>query len=183
MRILVEPALGVGDADQPQQLERARARLLPRSSSRWMSSGSMICRPIGSTGLSEVIGSWKIIEMSRPRISRISSSESVEQVAALEQDAAVRDAPRGLGEQAHDRERGYRLAAAGFADQRDDLAAIDAVADAVDRADDAARGHEVDVQVLHFEQRCARARARWLLGRSSFRQFEHAGVFSGPVQL
>ena len=27
-----------------------------------------------STGLSEVIGSWKIIAMSRPRISRISSS-------------------------------------------------------------------------------------------------------------
>ena len=27
MRILVEPALGVGDADQPQQLDGARARL------------------------------------------------------------------------------------------------------------------------------------------------------------
>ena len=27
MRILLEPALAVGDADQPQQLERARARL------------------------------------------------------------------------------------------------------------------------------------------------------------
>ena len=50
----------------------------------------MICSPIERTGLSEVIGSWKIIEMSRPRISRISSSESVEQVAAVEQDAALR---------------------------------------------------------------------------------------------
>ena len=34
----------------------------------------MICAPMVSTGLSDVIGSWKIIEMSRPRISRISSS-------------------------------------------------------------------------------------------------------------
>ena len=85
MRILLEPPLGVGDADELQQLDRARAWPARRSSSRWMSSGSMICSPIGRTGLSEVIGSWKIIEMSRPRISRISSSESVEQVAAVEQ--------------------------------------------------------------------------------------------------
>ena len=34
----------------------------------------MIWRPIVNTGLSDVIGSWKIIEMSRPRIWRISSS-------------------------------------------------------------------------------------------------------------
>ena len=90
MRILLEPALAVGDADEPQEFERARRA--PRASLifRWMNSGSMICSPIDRTGLSEVIGSWKIMEMSRPRISRISSSESVEQVAALEQDAAVR---------------------------------------------------------------------------------------------
>ena len=41
-----------------------------------MSSGSITCSPIERTGLSEVIGSWKIIAMSRPRISRISSAES-----------------------------------------------------------------------------------------------------------
>ncbi len=40
-----------------------------------MNSGSVICWPIGSTGLSEVIGSWKIIAMSRPRTSRIASSD------------------------------------------------------------------------------------------------------------
>ena len=36
----------------------------------------MICRPILSTGLSEVIGSWKIMAISRPRMRRISSSVS-----------------------------------------------------------------------------------------------------------
>ena len=34
----------------------------------------MSCRPIVSTGLSDVIGSWKIIEISRPRTSRIALS-------------------------------------------------------------------------------------------------------------
>ncbi len=36
----------------------------------------MICSPIRSTGLSDVIGSWKIMAISRPRMRRISSSES-----------------------------------------------------------------------------------------------------------
>ena len=52
----------------------ARARDFASSMPRWMVSGSVICSPILSTGLSEVIGSWKIIAMSRPRILRISSS-------------------------------------------------------------------------------------------------------------
>ncbi|MNK87097.1 hypothetical protein D3C87_1070260 [compost metagenome] len=37
---------------------------------------SAICRPTVSTGFSEVIGSWKIIEMRLPRICRISRSLS-----------------------------------------------------------------------------------------------------------
>ncbi len=43
----------------------------------WCSTSvSAICRPIVSTGLSEVIGSWKIIEIWLPRIARISASVS-----------------------------------------------------------------------------------------------------------
>ena len=84
----------------------------------------MICRPIVSTGLSEVIGSWKIIAMSRPRISRISSSESVEQVAALEQDAArAAMRPAVLASSRMIGERRHRLAAAGLADDGHHLAA------------------------------------------------------------
>ncbi len=52
----------------------ARARAAASLIFRWISSGSMIWKPMVSTGLSEVIGSWKIIAMSRPRISRICSS-------------------------------------------------------------------------------------------------------------
>ena len=39
-----------------------------------VSSASRIWRPIVSTGLSEVIGSWKIIAISRPRTERSCSS-------------------------------------------------------------------------------------------------------------
>jgi hypothetical protein len=41
-----------------------------------MISGSMIWSPIRNTGLSEVMGSWKIMAISRPRMRRICSSES-----------------------------------------------------------------------------------------------------------
>ena len=44
-------------------------------------SASAICSPTVKTGLSEVIGSWKIIEISLPRILRIWAGLSVEQVA------------------------------------------------------------------------------------------------------
>jgi hypothetical protein len=43
--------------------------------SKWASSASLICRPIVRTGFRLVIGSWKIIAMSRPRIRRSSRSE------------------------------------------------------------------------------------------------------------
>ena len=55
----------------------ARARAALSSMPRWMVSGSMIWRPILKTGLSEVIGSWKIMAISRPRTRRISSSDRV----------------------------------------------------------------------------------------------------------
>ena len=127
---------------------------------RWMNSGSMICSPIERTGLSEVIGSWKIIEMSRPRISRISFGGEFEQVAAFEQHAAFGHPAGGLRQQAHDGERRHRLAAAGLADDGDHLAAIDGVGNAVDRVHDAARGVELDMQILHREQRRRRAGGR-----------------------
>ena len=41
----------------------------------WRRSVSPICRPTVSTGFRLVIGSWKIMEMSLPRIARISRSE------------------------------------------------------------------------------------------------------------
>src|SRR5207248_11382961 len=54
----------------------ARARACFRSIPKCVSSASRIWRPTVSTGFSDVIGSWKIIAISRPRIRRSSLSES-----------------------------------------------------------------------------------------------------------
>src|SRR6266850_1957806 len=54
----------------------ARARAAVGVISRCVSRPSVIWRPIVSTGLSDVIGSWKIIAISRPRTRRIASSSS-----------------------------------------------------------------------------------------------------------
>src|SRR6266852_4276823 len=53
----------------------ARRRASTGAIPRWISSPSVSWRPIERTGLREVIGSWKIIAISRPRTRRISSSE------------------------------------------------------------------------------------------------------------
>jgi hypothetical protein len=55
-----------------------------RRPSAWCSTAvSAICSPTVSTGLSEVIGSWKIIEMSLPRMARIRSSSYCSRSAPL----------------------------------------------------------------------------------------------------
>ncbi len=55
----------------------ARVRAIFGVISRWAMIVSIICSSMVSTGLRLVIGSWKIIAMSRPRIDRSSSSRSV----------------------------------------------------------------------------------------------------------
>ena len=48
-----------------------------RPSPSWRRTASAICSPIVKTGFSEVIGSWKTIEISLPRIFRIWAGGSV----------------------------------------------------------------------------------------------------------
>ncbi len=50
--------------------------------------------PMVSTGLSEVMGSWKIMAIRLPRMRQISSSLSLQEVPALEQDLALDDPAR-----------------------------------------------------------------------------------------
>ena len=74
-----------------------------------------------NTGLSEVNGSWKIMAMPRPRSSRGGFGCARSKRSAPSYSAPDGDARIG-GEQAHQRERDRRLAAAGFADQPEDPA-------------------------------------------------------------
>ena len=77
-----------------EQLDGALLAASASSMSKCVSSASRICRPIVSTGFRLVIGSWKIIAMSLPRMSRSSLSVSCEQVAALEERGAGRPRAR-----------------------------------------------------------------------------------------
>ena len=118
---------------------------------RWMSSGSMICSPILSTGLSDVIGSWKIMAMSRPRMLRISSSERPSSSRPSKRTMPW-DARRAGRQQPHDGQRGHGLARARFADDRHHLAGIDRVAQPLDRPHGAVRGDELNVEVVDLDQ-------------------------------
>ncbi len=83
----------------------------------------MIWSPTVNTGFRRVIGSWKIIAISPPRISRSSSSSELQEVPAVEQDLAAGELARRRVDQPHDRERGDALAAAGLAHERQPPAA------------------------------------------------------------
>ena len=108
--------------------------------------------PMVRTGFSEVIGSWKIIEISLPRI-----------VAHLGLARAARDRvpsiliepptmrPGGLGTRRSSDKRRHRLAAAGLADDRQRLAAAHRERHVVDRFDDARRGEQIGLQALDLE--------------------------------
>ena len=75
-----------------------------------------------STGLRLVIGSWKIMAISRPRIPRSAAVGEVEEVAALEDRVPVGILP-ARGQDAEDRERSHALPAARLADDPERLAA------------------------------------------------------------
>ncbi len=53
----------------PQRRSSSAASALasPRDTSEWRSSTSVTWTPIGTTGFSELIGSWKTMAISRPR--------------------------------------------------------------------------------------------------------------------
>ena len=110
--------------------------------SRWSRTASTSCFPIEWTGFSDVIGSWKIIAMSLPRISRSARALIVSRSSPLKSASPARDRVP-LRVQAHDRQAGDALAAAGLADDAERLALLDREADAVDRLDDAVVGAEV----------------------------------------
>ena len=87
----------------------------------WVFSTSSICSPQVMTGLSAVIGSWKIIDMRVQRSSRRRVSSAASTFSPSQQDLARARLQR-LGQQAHDGEGDHRLARARFAHQADDLA-------------------------------------------------------------
>ena len=142
---------------------------------------SAICLPMVMTGLSDVIGSWKIMEMSLPRRRSIASSLSARR-STPPSSTLPRQSGRRVRHEPHQRERGDGLAAAGFADDGQGLPGIDAEAHPVDRFEDAASRVEDGAQTLHREQR---SDARLAGGFSAQRRrghvcrLRHAGARAG----
>ena len=156
VRIGVEPARGVGDAHPPEQLVRGLVGLRP-GVPRCRLIGSATCMPTVSAGLSDDIGSWKIIAMLLPRIARMSASSSFSS-RAVEQDLAALDPAGRIRDQAQQRERGDALARAGFADDRQRLAGDDVERHVIDRGHGAALGAEPRREVVDLEQRARHRR-------------------------
>ena len=91
------------------------ARLAPASLAV-AQDASAIWSPTVKAGLSEVIGSWKIMAIAVAAKVAQRAGGSVSEIDALEQHLAAGDAAGRLRHEAHDRERGDALAAAGLAD-------------------------------------------------------------------
>ena len=78
---------------RPRPAARRRAASLRRCPMpRWACSVSMICVPMVSTGLSEVIGSWKTTASSGPRSRRSASGGRRREIAAVEHHPAAQPA-------------------------------------------------------------------------------------------
>ena len=143
VRIGVDAPGGIGNADAVEQGDRfacAPARADMPLCSR---SGSATWWPIVCTGLSAVIGSWKIMPMRLPRSLHILARPSGRASSWPSKPDAAADLG-ALRQQAHQRHRRDRLAAAGFADEAQRLAALQRKADAAHGLRRAAAGVEPD---------------------------------------
>ncbi len=131
--------------------KRQRARLARVPTRRWTRIASVSCRPTVSTGLSEVIGSWKIIATSAPRTSRISRSlrAARSRPARLIVPPAIRAI--GCGQEPHDRERRHRLARAGLAGDAERLPGGDVEGQPVDDGAPAVVRRHLDDEVADGE--------------------------------
>ncbi len=123
VRIVVDATFGGRDADELEQFDR-RGRARPGGTAdRAIRSTSPIWWPTVKTGFSDVIGSWKMYAISRPRIDRSVRLSAPISSTPSQLDRAVDG--RGAGEQAGQAHRGHTLAAAGLADDREYLAVAD----------------------------------------------------------
>ena len=161
VRIGAEPALRVADADL-RRAARASAARAAASPSPWCSFRiSPICRSMVCSGLSEVIGSWKIMrDVVAAHACAAPCSLAASRSLPLNRISPVGCAAGGIGQELQHRQRRDRLARAGLADQRHRLALGDVEGDALDRHGVAAALAEGDAEILDGEEGGSRSRAR-----------------------
>ena len=102
-------------------------------------------------GLSEVIGSWKIIAMSLPTSRRRAAAAIRRRSVPAKASRSARDLRRP-GQQAHDRQHGHALARPALAHDPDQLAGLDHELDAVDGAQRALEVGNSTVRLSDLEE-------------------------------
>ncbi len=115
-------------------ISTTRARRAPASISPCASSTSAIWRPTGRTGLSAVIGSWKIIDIRLALSARIRAGVAWAEILVPEPDPAARHGEHAGRQQPHDRERRDRLARAALAHEAERLARPHVEGEPIDHA-------------------------------------------------
>src|ERR1700736_3527889 len=149
-------------------ISRMRFFLARASNSVWAHSTSSIWRPTGTTGLSAVIGSWKIIAMVVAR---------AKQFFADQLDAAAGWHQRALLQQAHHGQRGHGLAGSAFADQAQRLGFCNLQGDAVEDAWRLRILAETDDEIVDVENRAHLPLSRCFMRGSS------ASRAASPIRL
>ena len=147
VRILLEAAGRIGDADQAEQLDGARVR-------RSAIGSAVLLERLGdlpADGENGIQRCHRLLEdhadVAAPHLAHLLVGE-LHQVAAGEQNLAARDPPGRIRDQAQNRQRPDGLARSALADDRDRLALLDGVGDPVDRAHDSRAGPELGMQIL-----------------------------------
>ena len=154
MRKLAEPHLRRGDADaahqfdRPLQCRRARAALV---------AGQHFSH-LRADRKGRVEAGHRLLEDHRDAIAAQPRHLAVRQRQQIRAGKAhsLGGTLAATGEQVHDRKRGHRLAAAGFADQAMGLALLDLERGAAHRRTAAAEGH---LEILDLQQRAHRNRS------------------------
>ena len=152
VRVLVDAALRIRDADRVEQLDGPGAR-------RPAASQAVHLERLGDLAADRVDGIERRHRLLQDQADLAAADRAHrplvegQQVAAVEPDRAADDPPRRV-DQAQDRQRGQRLAAARLADQGQRLAGVEREADARHGGHQAAldgegRGEAVDVEEGH----------------------------------
>ena len=162
VRIVVEAPLGRRYVHPTQHLDRS----LPRGRARQRPVAQYAFGDLFANGERRIERSHRLLEDHRQTItSKLAhlGRRNLREIDTLEAYLSA-DSPRGRGDEAHDRQRGHALAAAGFADDGERAAGVEREADAVDRRELAGFDCERRPEIAYLEKhahRTWRARSTW----------------------
>jgi hypothetical protein len=152
VRIFLHPPLGVRDVDELQHLDRLVHGVAP-AEALVQPAGLGDLLAAGEDGFSEVMGSWKIIEISLPRILRISIRRQRERGCAVVEISPSTILPGGCGISFMMLRRRHRLCPQPDSPTTPSVSPLlDVEVHAVHGANDAFVGEEVRLEVLDVQE-------------------------------